>query len=72
MTSVEIANLVGRTGTLTTRDSFGWFFERKVRIEDAREVFGRIDVLVRTTLDINKAEGPRWVDASRVILEGEA
>ena len=61
MTSSELAQLLGRTGTMP-HDGL----TVAVRILDAREVFGRTDVLVESLPGVS-----RWVDAARVTLEGE-
>lgn len=64
MTYPERDNLIGRTGTLRTKD--GW--DVRVTILDAREVYGRLDVLVTDQED--ELEHARWVNAERVRVQG--
>lgn len=69
MTSREAANLIGRTGLLRIqiwdRDKED-VFTVPVTIQDAREVFGRVDVLVAPV----GGQGERWVSAERVTMGG--
>jgi hypothetical protein len=58
----RLAEAVGRTGTLRTREEK---FKIKVRILDARRVYGRLEYLVTP----EGGEGKAWTAATRVRLE---
>lgn len=62
MTGRELVNLIGQQGTLRSLDGLSV----AVQIVDARENFGRIDVLVSPTA----GEGTAWVSAGRVTVGG--
>ena len=62
MTAREIAALLDKTATLTFVERSGGKLEVPVRITNAREAWGRIDVLV-TPVD---GSGEAWVSAERV------
>ena len=58
MTSAELAKYVGRKGLM----SFGGAIAVEVTSKDAREVFGRLDVLVEPVAGTGEA----WVGESRI------
>ena len=62
MTAREIAALLDKTATLSVTERSGGKLEVPVRITNAREAWGRIDVLV-TPVD---GSGEAWVSAERV------
>jgi len=64
MTAREIAELLDKEATLASHEGFSV----RVRIVNAREVFGRIDVLVEPVA----GEGTAWVSADRVRIGGTA
>lgn len=61
MTTREAMELVGRTGRLRTAEGLAVM----VKVEDAREVWGRRDLLVVPFAGTGKA----WVSAARVTLD---
>lgn len=65
MTATERANLIGRRGTMTYEHSSG-DLEFPVNILDAREAYGRLDVLVTPA----EGSGQAWVSADRVKVRG--
>lgn len=62
MTTADMAKLLGRKGELKTEG-----LSIPVEIEDARESFGRTDVLVRPV----GGRGTTWVSLERVWLNDE-
>ena len=64
MTATELASLIGQTGTLTTTEGF----KVQVIILDARDMFGRTDVLVSPP-DATEENQYRWVNLDRIQRE---
>ena len=62
MTNQELAEFVGRTGILNT-DKLGVL----IRSLDAREVYGRLDILVEPV----EGTGEAWVSESRIAWRAE-
>ena len=67
MTAGELDKLRGMNATLRVSERSGATLGFPVKITDARESFGRLDVLV-TPLD---GEGEAWVSAERVKVRGK-
>ena len=67
MTSRELLRLLDKEGTLSIPTSSGDTLTIGVRILDARENFGRVDVLVEPIT----GEGQAWYSADNVKLRGK-
>lgn len=72
LTGKQASSYIGRTGTLHLNGSGrpGWMqtpdkMAVKVKVLDAREAFGRVDLFVQPVA----GEGAAWVEARRVTLE---
>jgi hypothetical protein len=61
MTALEQQRLIGMQGLLRLQEGSG-VIRVRVTIKDAREAFGRLDVLVEPV----DGEGTTWVSAERV------
>ena len=55
-----IAGYVGREGSVEADG-----FKVRIKVEDARQAFGRLDLLVKATC----AEGLKWVSSEKVKLD---
>ena len=62
MTASELAKLVGMTATVPVRRGMMGTVEIEVRIIDARDSYGRTDLLIRPVA----GDGEAWVSADRV------
>ena len=61
MNAKELLLLIGKTGQLVIRPGC----TTEVKVEDARQVFGRIDYLVKPMA----GKGDCWVEAASVVLK---
>ena len=65
MTAESLASLVRKNGTLRVVERSGAVLHVPVVILDAREVWGRIDVLISPQTQYGEA-GEAWVSSERV------